>query len=122
MNTHLALVIEDNEDQNLIFTTAMEQAGYKIETFYDGLEALRRLKEIVPDLIILDLHIPGISGRDILGQIRSNQKYAKTLIFLATADAIMAEELRSQADLVLLKPVSFSQLVTLAYRHIPKNN
>lgn len=117
----LAIVIEDNEDQNLIFSTAMEQAGYAIESFENGAVAWNRLREITPDLIILDLHIPGISGRDILGSIRGNGRFAETLVFIATADAVQAEELRAQADLVLLKPVSFSQLTLLASRCIPKS-
>jgi CheY-like chemotaxis protein len=112
----LALIIEDHEDQSLVFTTALEQVGYQTEVVMDGAVAQQRLTEIVPDIIILDLHIPGIRGDTLLTQIRGDQRLAHTRVLLATADASMADSLRSQADLVLLKPISFSQLSMLASR------
>lgn len=112
----LGLIIEDNEDQNWVFTTALQQAGYETESIGDGLIARRRLLEIVPNMIILDLHIPHIDGEDLLRQIRSDRRLSKVRVVLATADAVKAEELQPQADLVLLKPISFSQLTLLAGR------
>jgi CheY-like chemotaxis protein len=112
----LGLIIEDNEDQNWVFTTALQQAGYETESIADGLVARRRLLEVVPSMIVLDLHIPHIDGEDLLRQIRSDRRLSKVRVVLATADAVKAEELQPQADLVLLKPISFSQLTLLAGR------
>ena len=112
----LALIIEDNQDQNLIFTTALDQAGFETESILEGSAAQTRLKEIIPNVVVLDLHIPGVHGEILLRQIRSDQRLAGVRVILATADAALAGELQSQADLVLLKPVSFSQLSTLAMR------
>jgi two-component system NtrC family sensor kinase len=112
----LALIIEDHEDQCLVFTTALEQAGYQTEAIMDGTVARQRLTEIVPSIIVLDLHIPGVRGDTLLSQIRSDERLAQTRVLLATADASMADSLRSQTDLVLLKPISFSQLSLLASR------
>lgn len=114
----LALIIEDNADQNLIFTTALEQAGYETESIQDGLTAQKRLTEVVPKTIVLDLHIPGIEGKTLLSQIRNDQRLANVRVMLATADAALADRLQAQADLVLLKPISFSQLNLLASRFI----
>lgn len=113
----LALIIEDDEDQNLVFTKALEMAGYDTESIRDGITAQKRLTEIVPDMIILDLHLPGLNGRELLSQIRKDQRLAKVRVVLATADAAFADSLQSQADLVLLKPISFSQLSALASRY-----
>ena len=66
----LALVIEDSEDVAIVFHTAMERAGFESEIISDGAVALERLAEIVPDLVILDLHLPGVSGEQILKFIR----------------------------------------------------
>ena len=112
----LALIIEDNQDQNLIFTTALDQAGFKTESILEGATAQTRLKEVVPNVVVLDLHIPGVHGEILLRQIRSEQRLADVRVILATADAALADNLQSQADLVLLKPVSFSQLSALATR------
>lgn len=114
----LALVIEDNADQNLVFATALVQAGYQTESFQDGKTAQRRLKEVVPEIIVLDLHIPGVDGEKLLDQIRRDGRLRRARVILATADALLATILQSQADYVLLKPISFSQLNQLAHRFI----
>jgi len=128
MNEHLedtkpiALVIEDNADQNLVFTMALNKAGFSTESVHNGIDAQQRLREIVPQIVILDLHMPDIDGNIILAQIRTDRRLSKVNVILATADAVFAEALESQAELVLLKPVSFSQLADLASRFNPKRN
>ena len=115
----LAMIIEDNEDQNLVFTKALEQAGFHTESIKDGIVAQQRLTEVVPEVIILDLHLPGIDGEKLLDQIRGDDRFAKTRVVLATADAHFASMLKSQADFIFLKPISFSQLNQLVSRFLP---
>lgn len=112
----LAIIIEDNEDQNLVFTTALEQAGYYTESIQDGTRAQKRLAEVIPKIVVLDLHLPGIDGEKLLRQIRDDQRLKSTRVILATADALLASALQAQADFVFLKPISFSQLNQLAIR------
>src|SRR5512139_2878789 len=112
----IALVIEDNPDQNLVFTMALNKAGFSTESIYNGTDAQRRLKETVPQIVILDLHLPDIDGNIILAQIRSDKRLSRVNVVLATADAVFADALQAEAELVLLKPVSFSQLSDLASR------
>ena len=114
----LALIIEDNEDQNLVFTTAMTQAGYDTESIYDGPTAMKRLTHVVPSVVILDLHVPGINGGWLLREIRKDPRTAKARVIIVSADAEFASSLQAQVDLVLLKPVSFLQLSMLASRFI----
>jgi CheY-like chemotaxis protein len=113
------IVIEDYEDTANVFRWALDMAGYDVEIVKDGAVAQKRLQEIVPDLIILDIHIPNISGDKLLNQIRADERLSKSLVFLATADANMAAQLRDQAELVLLKPISPTQLRDLAERFRP---
>ena len=117
----LALIIEDHADQNIVFTTALKKAGYSTESILDGITAQKRLLEIAPQLIILDLHIPGISGDALLEQIRNDPRLENALVILATADAALADVLQPQADLVLLKPISFAQLSELASRFLARS-
>ena len=114
----LAMIIEDNEDQNLVFTTAMTQAGYTTESFSDGTTAMKRLTIVVPAIVILDLHVPGINGGWLLREIRNDPRTAKAHVIIVSADAEFAANLQAQVDLVLLKPVSFLQLSMLATRFI----
>lgn len=118
MHKPLAFVIEDYADQALVFSKALEVAGYETESIADGAVASQRLKEIIPDLVVLDLHMPNITGEMLLKQIRSDSRLAGARVVLATADAQFASKLQVDADLVLLKPIGFTQLSQLARRFL----
>lgn len=116
-NAPLALIIEDDKKQAIIFSQALRMADYETEVIRDGQAALERLAETVPAMVVLDLHLPHYSGKDILRIIRSDARFEKTRVILATADALLAKSLSEDADLVLLKPISFNQLRDLAKRY-----
>jgi DNA-binding response OmpR family regulator len=119
-NSPLALIIEDEPDSAVIFSLALQQAGYQTEIALDGNEALKRLKLIVPTIVLLDLQLPQVSGKDILQQIRNDTRLASTWVILATADALRAQSLSESADLILLKPIGFQQLRDVANRLRPR--
>lgn len=85
----------------------------------NGRVALERLHTVTPNLVILDLHLPEVSGKDILEYIRSEPRLGKTMVVIATADAIMGESLRDDADFVLIKPITFAQLRDMSARLKP---
>ena len=118
----LALIIEDDEDLANIFAEALRGVGFEVEHIADGQVAQERLKEgIVPFLILLDMHIPHISGADLLTNIiRKDERLAKTIVIITTADARMGEAYTEQADFVMIKPISFVQLRDLSSRLKPK--
>ncbi len=115
MSKPLALIIEDDPTLGEIFALALKP-DFETETIVDGNLALMRLDQVVPVLIVLDLHLPGASGFDIFMRIRSDSRLANTHIILSTADDRQAETLRDEADVVLLKPVSPIQLREIAAR------
>ncbi len=118
---NLALIIEDDPKLAAIFAEALRAAEFETEIISDGRKALTRLDvSPVASLVVLDLHLPHVSGREILYAIRANERYGKSQVILATADPLLAEELRPEADLVLLKPISFIQLRDLASRLRPR--
>ena len=120
MSKLLTLIIEDEQKLATIFAEAFGAAKFEIEIISDGEQALARLLEVTPQVVVLDLHLPQVSGREILQAIRKDPRLTKTRVILATADPIVAETLREKADLVLIKPVSFKQLRELALRlHSP---
>lgn len=112
----LALIVEDDEDLSVIFTEALSAAGFETETARNGQLALDRLHVITPEVVSLDMHLPGISGLDILKYIRSDKRLAATNVVVTTADALMAEQVRETADFVLVKPITFGQLRDLTAR------
>jgi DNA-binding response OmpR family regulator len=111
----LALIVEDDPKLNEIMTLTL-QADFEIETCADGNTAMGLLGNIVPQIVVLDLHIPGTPGQEILAYIRSNKRFWRTRVILTTADNRQAEILHNDVDIVLLKPVSPMQLRELALR------
>ncbi|NPA92620.1 MAG: response regulator [Chloroflexi bacterium] len=115
----LALVVEDDPVQAEIFVQAIAQAGYDVTHIATGDAAVAFLNEHSPLLVLLDLHLPEVAGTEILQHIRQQPHLARTRVMLATADPRMAETVRADSDLVLIKPISFTQLRSLAQRLLP---
>jgi two-component system cell cycle response regulator DivK len=119
MSNPFALIIEDDPKLAFIFAEALQMAEFETEIVQDGQAALNRLAATTPAVVVLDLHLPHLSGSDILAHIRADQRLIQTRIMVTTADASKAEHLRSDVDLVLLKPISLHQMSTLAKRLRP---
>ena len=115
----ISLIIEDDEDLSDIFSQALIAAGFETEIIRNGRLALERLALVTPEVVILDMHLPEVAGSDILKYIRSESRLAMTNVVVTTADAVMAEQVRDQADFVLIKPISFGQLRDLTSRLMP---
>ena len=117
MTKNLALVIEDDMDLSEIFSRALEMAGFTVESLLDGEAAQERLwGDAIPNLIALDLHLPTVDGTTLLKQINADERFGKTRVILTTADATQAEYLRDDVDIVLIKPILFTQLRDLSRR------
>ncbi len=110
----LALVVEDNDSVARVFRAATERAGFRTEVVSDGQAALDRLGQLTPCLIVLDVHLPFVSGREILQFIRAQPRLAGVCVVLATADLAAAQDLRPQVEHVLEKPCGFLELHELA--------
>lgn len=109
----LALIIEDNESVAEVCRVALEQAEFEVEHIADGQVALDRLAILSPALILLDLHLPHVSGQQILQYIRSSEPLARTRVILTTADLPWAELIQNDVDFVLVKPFGFIRLYEL---------
>ena len=119
--SELALIIEDDEDLANIFAEALRGVGFEVEHVADGKIAQERLKSgSAPFLVLLDMHLPHVSGGQLLTQIKQDERFANTMVIITTADARMGEAYVNQADFVLIKPISFVQLRDLTSRLKPK--
>ncbi|HRV90669.1 MAG TPA: response regulator [Anaerolineae bacterium] len=115
MRKPLALIVEDEPRLADLFSMALSP-DFDTQIAYDGQIALNKIAEMTPEIIILDLHLPGISGKDILRQIKADERLSQSRIIITTADGVVSEELREEVDIVLLKPLSMTQLKQLANR------
>jgi CheY-like chemotaxis protein len=71
MNTKI-FIVEDNPDIREIYRLAFELAGFTVETSENGLDAISRISEINPDIILLDIMLPEMSGFDVLKSLQEN--------------------------------------------------
>ena len=116
MGQPLALIIEDDRRLSRIFVAALTSVGFDTEFVLDGGEAQARIKDVdnpVPRLILLDLHLPHVSGAEILETIRAQSHLEGCRVMIVTADLVEGESVRKDADLLLIKPVSVTQLQLL---------
>lgn len=120
MSRETALIIEDDADMGTIFAAALSKAGYETEIAVDGQVALDHLAKNVPDIILLDLHLPKVSGPQVLNYIRGDRRLKEVPVIIATADPHLADTLREKVSFILDKPVSFRQLSILSDRLRPQ--
>jgi len=119
MEKPVAFIIEDDEDLSTVFTEAVKAAGFASETFLAGDLALERLANFAPQIIVLDLHLPGVTGDKILDYIESQPHLEKVNVIVASADDRLAQQVHGRPTLTLLKPISFGQLRDLVTRFLP---
>lgn len=116
MEKPFALIIEDERDIAALFRHVMDLLGFQTEVVFHGQTAVERLAASQPDIVLLDLNLPGIAGSRILETIRKNKRLSHTKVVVITGHAHVVGGLSTQPDLVLLKPVSIEQLTNLISR------
>ena len=101
-------IIEDDVDLCQTYLEMLEFEGYQVKIDHSGSRAIGTLRYYYPDVVILDMNLPGVSGDIVLSYIRRHPSLKHTRIILVSGDDRMME-IRG-ADLYLKKPVSLSHL------------
>ncbi len=91
------LVADDKATSRELIRTVLEPLGYEITEAADGLEAVRYALAVRPDLIVLDLHMPGLDGYGVLAKLRGDKDFEKTPIMALTASAMQGDRERALA-------------------------
>jgi two-component system, OmpR family, response regulator MtrA len=107
------LVAEDDSDLRLLVSLKLESAGHQVVSVEDGSAAARHCRSMRPDLVILDLMMPGMSGLEVCRFIRADPELTATPVILLTARAQAADIEAGKAagvDEYLTKPFSPREL------------
>ncbi len=110
MTPHV-LYVDDEEDLRMLVQSHLAEEGYKIEVAADGPAALGKIGETSFDVILLDLHMPGMGGADVVAELRRRNLHPPVVIL--TGDSSRDAELQCSllgAAGVLKKPFSFGNL------------
>jgi len=89
------LIADDKATSRELVRTVLEKSGYMVAEASDGIEALRNARELKPDLIILDLHMPGMDGFGVIQEIRRDRELAATPVLALTASAMQGDRERA---------------------------
>ncbi len=105
-----ALIVDDSIETTYILQRALEENGYAVQIVHDGEQAATMLETLAPDLVMLDLNLPFVSGQQLLAQIKTAPQLQQTFILVISADTDELENLVGQVDAIISKPVLYSQL------------
>lgn len=117
-----ALIIDDEPGVRLAVTRWFERQGYDVTGADDGPDALAQLANLYDeevDVIVCDLHLPGISGADLLTRLAKHRPLLATRLILCTGDAIdhaPPDSVIAQHPFVLQKPFDFAALQSIVGR------
>ena len=117
------LLVEDDRDGRQMYAGWLTQAGFRVEQAHNGLQALERALELVPDLVVTDLNIPGIDGFELTRRLKLDPRTSRVPVVAVTGYAAFAADpgraQRAGCDVVLEKPCSPEHLESTIRSFIP---
>ena len=113
----LVLIVDDSPTDVHVMQRALEQGGYRTASAADGSEAIRKARELHPDLILMDIVMPGVNGFQATRQLSSDPQTRSIPVIMVTSKSQESDRvwgLRQGAVDYLVKPVASDQLVRKA--------
>lgn len=112
------LVVDDVEDNVFLLQTVLETEGYCVDTASNGRDALDKIHSTYPDVVLLDIRMPDMSGYSVAQKIRQDTSLSKTTIILVTSSSILEadEAFPSGANAFLQKPIDPYQVLATVKR------
>ncbi len=119
------LIADDREGGREFVRAVLERPGYAVYEANDGLEAVSAARELRPDLIVLDLNMPGMDGFGVLRELRRDADFADTPVLALTASAMQGDRERAIAagfTAYISKPIGPRELRAAVERLLPTHN
>ncbi len=114
MTTPVVLVVDDDEDNIRIVSTILLARGYEVRLARDGRGAVESIRQQRPDLVLLDVMMPGMDGMQVLDHIRADPRTTSLPVILVTAktaDQDLLDGYRAGAQYYVTKPFTSRQLL-----------
>ena len=104
----LVLLVEDDRDGRILFAAWLQQSGFRVEQAHNGLQALERAFDLIPDAILTDLNIPGIDGYELTRRLKTDSRTEHIPVLAVTGYAPFTQDPsradRAGCDAILPKP------------------
>lgn len=107
------LIVDDNEDVVTTYRVVLERMGFEVDTARDGNECIERIESARPDMVLLDVLLPGLSGSEVCRLIKETAQTRTIPVVAITASLAADTRVRMAevgADEFLLKPIDVSDL------------
>ena len=118
--THKVLVVDDFEPIRKMYIDVLKRCNVDILEAANGEDALRLINTEKPDIIVLDVDMPRLSGLEVLTRVRRNPSTKEIPVIMVTANHMVEHSDNTyDADLLLIKPVSPIDLVSFVRRLLP---
>ena len=120
--THCVLIIDDDAVNRRVAQALFQQLGWEVEAVDSGTRGLLALAARCPDLVLLDISMPGMHGMDVCQRIRADQTLAGVRVIVYTAHALQEQQQRFLAggfDDVLVEPISVRAIQALLMAQTP---
>lgn len=121
METQTILVVDDNRDNVEILRAFLDSRGYRVVCALDGKSALAKMEEVAPDLVLLDVMMPGIDGWQVCRTIKNHPEFGSTRVMMVTAKGGFEDKMegmRSGADDYVVKPIDLNELAEKVKRNL----
>ena len=112
-NSLKVLVVDDNEDMANSLAILLQISGHDVRTAHSGPAALETADKLQPNLVLLDIGLPGMDGYEVAERLRQNPKFTKVRLVAVTGYGLESERRRSQKsgfDAHLVKPIKLQEL------------
>lgn len=119
MHQSTLLLVEDQKDYRELLELLLRNEGFFVVEAEDGAQAIERLSQFAPDLILTDLMMPNVNGEELIRHVRTHPQYFSTPILAMTAgdEGLVTQAKLAGADEVLAKTVDFSSLIATLNRY-----
>jgi len=117
----LILCVEDNEDSRALYSAFLTRAGFRVSEASNGLEGLERARSLRPDLIVLDISLPIMDGREMLRQLRDSDPNETVPVIVVTGQAYpehWRDAIDRGCDAYLTKPCPLGDLLAAVLKAI----
>lgn len=107
------LIIDDEDELNEMVTLRLQKVGFEVDSATDGSSGLQKVKSFKPDVVLLDINMPGMDGWEVCERLRSDPETKDLFIVVLTATRNFQKAKQLNVNRVVLKPFNYDEILNI---------